>query len=126
MKTRKIFLIGLSLASLFVSGCYYDNAEYLYPSGPCNAAGSTYAITVNPIIVANCNACHSASAGASSGGGVVLDTYNSLKPYATNGKLLGTINHASGFSAMPKNAAKLSSCDIAKITNWVNSGALNN
>ena len=126
MKTRKILLIGLPLAAVFVSGCYYDSAEYLYPSGPCNPAGSSYSATVSLILAANCNACHSSSAGASSGGGVVLDTYNSVKPYSTNGKLLGSINHASGFSAMPKNAAKLSSCDIARITNWVNSGALNN
>ena len=126
MKTRKRILLCFSIAALLASGCYYDNAEYLYPSGPCNAAGSTYAATVNPILAAHCNSCHSTAVSVSSGGGIVLDNFNSVKAYATNGKLLGSINHASGFSAMPKNASALSSCEIAKITNWVNSGSLNN
>ncbi len=126
MKIRNNFLTGLFLVALFATGCYYDNAEYLYPSGTCNPAGSTYSATVSPILTARCNSCHSTAAAASSGGGIILDNYNSVKPYATNGKLLGSINHASGFSPMPKNSAKLSDCDIAKITNWVNSGALNN
>jgi uncharacterized membrane protein len=126
MKFRKRIPLCLSVIALLATGCYYDNAEYLYPSGTCDPAGSTYSATVSPILTARCNACHSTSAAAGSGGGIILDNYNSVKPYATNGKLLGSINHASGFSAMPKNSTKLSDCDIAKISNWVNSGALNN
>ncbi len=126
MKIRNKLLLLLSFAALFIVGCYYDNAEYLYPSGTCNPAGSTYSATVNPILTARCNSCHSAVAAATSGGGIILDNYNSVQPYAANGKLLGSINHASGFSPMPKNSTKLSDCDIAKITNWVNSGALDN
>ncbi len=126
MKSRKVILFSLTVALALISGCYYDNAEYLYPSGTCNAAGSTYSATVSPILSARCNSCHSTSAAAASGGGIILDNYNSVKPYATNGKLLGSINHASGFSAMPKSSTKLSACEIEKVTNWVNSGALNN
>jgi len=43
-----------------------------------------------------------------------------------NGKLLGAVTHASGYSPMPKNQAQLSDCNIQKITNWINKGALNN
>ncbi|MDD1444420.1 hypothetical protein MEO93_29600, partial [Dolichospermum sp. ST_sed3] len=87
MKTRKILFIGLPLAALVISGCYYDSAEYLYPTGPCNPAGSTYSATVSPILTARCNSCHSTAAAAASGGGIILDNYNSVKPSATNGKL---------------------------------------
>ncbi len=119
----KVFLIGLLL---LLHGCTYDKEELLYPPGNCNSAGSTYSITVNPIIANHCVSCHGNTVATSNGSGIILDNYNSIKPYASNGKLIGVINHASGYPKMPKNAAKLSTCDIAKITDWVSSGALNN
>ena len=125
MLNRKLPLI-LFVVFFLLSGCFYDKEELLYPTPPCNATGSTYSASVSPIISAHCVTCHGASVAATNAAGIVLDNYNSLKPYATNGKLVGAINHASGYSPMPKNAAKLSSCDIAKITDWVNNGALNN
>ena len=125
--TRNRMLISLFLTAILATGCYYDKAQLLYPStGVCDPAGSTYSATVAPIMTANCNSCHSTAIAVSSGGGIILDNYTSIKVYATNGKLLGSINHATGFSAMPKGGGSLSSCDISKVTNWVNSGALNN
>jgi mono/diheme cytochrome c family protein len=123
---RKTKLFGGLIISLLVSGCYYDKEEILYPAGACTSAGSTYSGTVSPILNARCNSCHSSAAAPSSGGNIVLDNYNSVKIQASNGKLLGSINHAGGFSPMPKGNAKLNSCEIAKVTNWVGSGAPNN
>ncbi|HLO82535.1 MAG TPA: hypothetical protein VK166_16335 [Chitinophagaceae bacterium] len=123
--TKLKILAGL-LAATFATGCYYDKEEILYPAGSCNSTGSTYSGTVSPILSQHCNSCHSAAAAPSSGNNIVLDNYNSVKIQASNGMLLGTINHAAGHSPMPKGAAKLSSCDINKITNWVGSGAPNN
>jgi uncharacterized membrane protein len=125
MIKRKLPFLLLGTIALF-SGCFYDKEELLYPSPPCISTGSTYSSTVSPIITANCVACHGAQVANTNGAGIVLDSYNSIKPYATNGKLVGAINHASGYYPMPKNSAKLTSCDIAKITDWVNNGALNN
>jgi hypothetical protein len=45
---------------------------------------------------------------------------------ADNGKLVGAITHAAGFLPMPQSAPKLSDCNINKIKDWVNRGALNN
>ena len=109
-----------------ISGCYYNKEEILYPSPPCNDTGSTYSTTVVPILSTRCYKCHSTANSSVSGSGVVLDSYNSLKPYASNGLLPGVINHASGYAKMPKDAVKLPDCEIAKIMDWVNSGALNN
>jgi hypothetical protein len=125
MATKRNILAGLIVA-VFLSGCYYDKEEILYPAGSCNATGSTYSGTVSPIMSAKCNSCHSNSAAPSSGNNIVLDNYNSVKIHVTNGKLLGSINHAPGFSPMPKGSAKLTSCEIGKISNWVGSGAPNN
>lgn len=123
---KRIFTLLFLVIAISFSGCFYDKEDILYPPDPCVATGSTYSSTVSPIISSRCYSCHGSDVAAINGGGNVLDSYNSLKPFATNGKLLGVINHASGYSPMPKNSAKLSSCEINKITDWVNSGALNN
>jgi uncharacterized membrane protein len=117
-------LVLLLLSGL--SGCYYDKEEILYPGGACDTTNVTYSGTVSGIININCNVCHSTASANASGGGIQLDTYAKLKVYVDNGKMLGSINHAGGYSPMPKNATKLSSCDISKIQAWVNAGALNN
>lgn len=122
---KKITLV-LAISLALFSSCYYDKEDLLYGTTTCNSTGSTFSATVLPIMNTRCNACHSSNAAASSGGGIVLDNYNSVKTYVTNGKLLGSINHSPGYSPMPKGATKLSSCDIAKINDWVNSGAPNN
>jgi mono/diheme cytochrome c family protein len=117
-------LAGIMLAGL--GGCYYDKEEILYPGGNCDTTNVTYSGTVSGIINTNCNVCHSTASANANGGGIQLDTHPKLKVYVDNGKLMGSINHAGGYSPMPKNATKLSSCDIAKIQAWVNAGALNN
>ena len=125
MKPQKIIFAGIT-AALFFTGCYYDKEEIIYPAGSCNSAGSTYSGTVSPLLNARCNSCHSTAAAPTSGNNIVLDNYNSVKIQANNGKLLASINHAGGATPMPKGGSKLSSCEIAKITNWVGSGAPNN
>lgn len=122
---RKNYIITLMAVSLMTS-CYYDKENELYGTSTCVSTSSTYSGTVAPILNQRCNACHSGAAANSSGGGIVLDNHPSVKNYVTNGKLLGSINHASGYSPMPKGSTKLSACEIAKITDWANNGAPNN
>ena len=111
------------MLAVVMMSCYYDNEEKLYGEEQCSGEAATYAGRVSPIIRENCLQCHSA---AIANGGVVLEGYDKLKIVADNGKLVGAITHASGFSPMPKNAPMLSSCDIDAIRQWVNDGALNN
>jgi hypothetical protein len=123
----RLFFSGLFFISLVTfSGCYYDNEEYLYGNAPCDVTTVTYTVTVSPILATACYNCHGTATGNASGGGIILDTYTKLKPYVTNGKLMGSINHAGGYSAMPKGATKLSSCEIKKIQAWITAGALEN
>jgi mono/diheme cytochrome c family protein len=87
---------------------------------------STYSKGIAPLITTYCIGCHSATAAASSGGNINLSTYTAVKVYATSGSLYGSVNHTLGYSAMPKNQAQLSACQIAQFKKWIDAGALNN
>ena len=118
---KKTFLIS---SLMLLAGCYYDNKEDLYPSViSCDTTGVTYSGKVVSIIQSNCYTCHSASAAL---GNVVLEGYTNLKTYADNGKLVGVIEHAPGYSPMPQGGAKLGECDIAVIRKWVSDGGPDN
>jgi mono/diheme cytochrome c family protein len=69
-----------------------------------------------------CKGCHNQ---ASLGGGIDLSTYATVKASAA-GRLMGSINHTAGYSAMPKGSNKLSDCQIRQIQKWINAGTLNN
>lgn len=83
----------------------------------------SYQDDILPIISDNCYQCHDA---ASNFGNVTLEGHAELSSYVTGGRLLGVINHDSGFSPMPKNSSKLLDCQIEKIASWITDGAPNN
>ncbi|MBX2928728.1 MAG: hypothetical protein KF852_12910 [Saprospiraceae bacterium] len=118
---KRIALL-IILGGLFAAGCYYDVEEELYPSN-CDTDIVTYSGVIAPIISTNCLVCHSTAANL---GGVRLEGYNAIKIWVDNGRIAGAINHQSGFSPMPQNAPKLSSCNISKIEKWISDGAPNN
>jgi len=123
---QKILFIGLSI--LLLSACYYDKKDQVYPQAAvstCDTTNVTYTITVTNILNANCNNCHGANANTL-GAGIVLNTYATVKPYITNGRLVNSILQNGNASPMPKNMAKMDNCNINKIISWVNKGALNN
>lgn len=107
---------------MIFQGCYYDIEEELYgPGGPCDASNVTYSGTVNPMLQQyGCIGCHS---GVSASAGILLDSYASVKTQINNGKLWGSINNSSGFSAMPKGGNKMTGCDINKIKAWIDAGS---
>lgn len=125
---KKIFLSLFTILTLLsMSSCYYDVESQLYPAGgtTCDTTAVTYSTTMRNVLANNaCFTCHSGS--ASAGGSIVLDTYDGLKTYAQNGRLLGSINHDPGFVAMPQGGNKLSDCDLKKVKIWITAGTLNN
>lgn len=119
-KTLILFTGFLILSALFLGSCYYDNEEDLYPNiPPCDTANVKYSETVAPVMANHCNGCHGGSFPAA---GIRTDTYEGLSVVAANGRLWGSINHQQGFSFMPKDAPKLSACDLAKIRMWLDEG----
>lgn len=123
---RRAFIPALLLMAL-LSSCYWDNEETLYGSTDttCDTSAITYSGNIAPLLDYNCNSCHSTSDASALGGNIVLDQYSILVKYANNGSLLGSIQHKSGYEAMPKSASKLTSCEIATVKAWIDNGANN-
>lgn len=89
----------------------------------CDSSQFKYSTNVSVIINTFCAGCHS---GAIPSGNIDLSNYNAVKVQALNGRLVGAVTHAAGFSPMPQSANKLSDCQITQIKKWVEAGALNN
>jgi hypothetical protein len=127
----KRMVLCLSMASFILLSCSKSNEVTESGSNSVNTGGNTstcdtvnmkFAANVQPILAANCYACHGNGLAES---GVNLDNYTKVKQQVDNGKLLGVITHASGFPAMPYKRPKLSDCDINKIKDWLTRGAKN-
>lgn len=125
MKYLIKIIILVSASGFLFYGCYDNSEEYLYPNinTNCDTINVTYSSTISTIISENCLNCHQ---GSSAGGGIDLSNYANVKIQADNGKFLGTVQQLSGYSAMPKGAAKLSDCKINQIKIWINQGTQNN
>jgi uncharacterized membrane protein len=124
---KRILSILLIIFVATIAGCYYDNEEKLYPviSTSCDLTNVTYALTIKPILQASCYTCHSNSNASSSGGGIRLEDYADVKSSAS-GRLMGAVNQATGYSAMPKGGGKLTDCEISQLQKWIDNGMLNN
>ena len=121
MKKSLVFC-GVSLVFVTLS-CVYNTKEELAPNSPtCMNSNVTYT-QVASILDASCNNCHG---GSTPDAGIALDNYAGVKQVADNGLLLCVIRHANGCSPMPQGQAKLNSCLISQIENWVDNGAPNN
>ncbi len=116
-------IILMTLLTLLFAGCYYDVEEELYPvTGTCDTTSVSYTASIAPIMNQHCVSCHS---GSSPSGNIDLSSYASVKNYAADGSLYGSVSHASGWSAMPQNAGKIDACSILKIQVWINKGTPN-
>jgi hypothetical protein len=123
VKKRNYIVAFAAVASVVLSGCYYDIAEELYPGSICDTTAVTFSGSVNGILQQNCISCHNSSI---TSGNVNLEGFSHVNTYVQNGRLIGTITHSAGFIPMPQGAGKLSDCEIATIQRWVNNGTQNN
>jgi len=101
-----------------VNSCAYLKKDVVVP--PCTLPDSvSYARDVQPVISANCYACHSTASNIS---GILLDSYDRLKAYAQSGQLYGAISHSPGYRPMPDGGQQLPTCTIELIKKWIDSG----
>jgi len=130
MKIRRLFhvilfplLIGIPL---IFTHCTYDNEidKYMGSQMPCDTAGITYSNDIQPILENNCYSCHNEANAASIGGNIILDNYGDVQNDAN--RVLKAIQHAPGYSPMPKGQPKLDECTIAKVRIWIENGAPDN
>lgn len=92
-------------------------------SSTCDSTQFKYGANIAPIMSTYCTGCH---AGAAPSGSIDLSNYANVKIQASNGRLVGAITQAAGYSPMPKDAPKLSECQQVQIRKWVAAGAPNN
>ena len=91
--------------------------------GSCDTTVFTYSGAVTPIMDNKCAGCHNPS---NLGGNIDVSTFAAVRVVALNGKLYGSIAHQTGYSPMPKNAAKLSDCEIRQVQKWIIAASQNN
>jgi uncharacterized membrane protein len=115
------FIAAMFILVVMTPACSSDSEDEIDPD--CNLENVTYSATIAPIMVANCNSCHS---GASASAGIITATYEGLRIIALSGQLMGVVNHDSGFSPMPQGQPKLGQCPRDQIASWVNDGAMAN
>ncbi|MBK9733476.1 MAG: hypothetical protein IPO92_00335 [Saprospiraceae bacterium] len=111
-------------SALFLTSCYYDSVEDLYPASECITVNVSFSQDIQPILVNNCLTCHTAA--STIGGGINLEGHEAVLFYANSGSLVGSVKQSAPYSAMPKSAAKLEACKILKIESWVQAGSPNN
>jgi len=92
----------------------------------CDTTKINYSTGIAPILSFYCYSCHSSSSAAKSGAGIILDTYTGVSGQVSTGKLLGDIQHSTGFNAMPVGGSQLPDCKIIQVKKWILAGAQNN
>ncbi len=115
---KKIFLIVI-IGLISITSCYYDSEEALFPvidstNAKCDTVNITYSGYIEKMINNYCISCHGG------GGSTVLVTYDDVS--AKSDRILGAIEHKSGFLAMPQGGAMLDSCLIKQFAVWINEG----
>ncbi len=88
----------------------------------CTGITPTYTANIKSILDANClgSGCHSGSLPAR---GYNLSNYSGAKNASGKSAFLGSIQHKSGYSKMPKGGSQLSEADIKLVSCWVQNGA---
>ena len=92
-------------------------------AGVCDTTQVTWSGFVAPLMVNYCNGCHS---GTNPSGGINLTSHASAQTVALDGRLIGALTWATGFTPMPQGGNQLTDCQIAKIQTWIHEGAQNN
>ncbi len=112
------------------SGCTYQQPKDVFgPNNkpmPCDTAMVSFGQHIRPILQAHCNICHS-----SGGTSFPLEEHDEVQYRALLkrdgiGVLYGAVAHLPAFQAMPRDAPKLTLCQIEQIKRWTDAGAPNN
>jgi mono/diheme cytochrome c family protein len=92
-------------------------------SAGCDTLNVTYSGTIAPLVQQRCQGCHS---GATPQGGLDLGSWSVLNALASDGRLGGSVQHASGAIPMPPSGPRLPDCNVRQFMIWIDNGAPNN
>ncbi|MBK6543891.1 MAG: hypothetical protein IPO78_12355 [Saprospiraceae bacterium] len=121
MRYQFLFLFVFILS---LNSCFYDSEETLYPNPPaCDTMEVSYNLDVSPILQSRCYNCHGNNNTVSI---YEFEGYTDFLNFIALNRFLGSINHESGFTAMPLGGEKIPNCEIKILEAWINQGTLNN
>ena len=123
-KQLAVILLIIAFPAVCIVACSKENIQNLVPT-PCDTVGMQYKRDIVPILEGNCYRCHGIGNTAGSGG-ILLEGYNNIRPYAQNGTLYGNVAHLPGYVGMPYESQMLDACTINKILDWTLQGSPNN
>lgn len=115
---------GILLLLISLSSCKHEPdtvVKEIIPIDPsvCDTTNTIlYVSHIKPLFDSKCNYCHGASA-STTGGGIALTDSASIVTWYKAGRLIGSIRHQLGYSAMPKSANALTECQIRTIEIWL-------
>lgn len=119
MKKIVVAAFAVLLSIVFSqTACYYDNEVDQYGTTPCDTANVSYSQVIKPIIDQNCISCHAPGGERETS---PFTTYDEVVLYAES-----AVPRINGSSTLMPPSGKMSSCNIALFTSWVNAGAPNN
>jgi len=115
MKFKYLFVF---LLLAFTIACGDDEGDEV-----CETANLTYNNDIAAIINTNCalSGCHNADAALA--GTLPMTNFTETTGGALFNRIVGAINHETGFSEMPRNADQLDQCLIDQIEAWIDNGA---
>lgn len=115
---KTIIVISASIAVIFLSQCKKESIDQF----DCTGISPTYTANVKSILDTRCatSGCHSATSKAE---GIDLSNYSSASAESKKDRFLGSIQHKSGFKAMPQGSAKLDDATIKTLSCWVQNGS---
>ena len=124
MRQIALFItLSIGISALFIA-CASENAEELFPKGPCEIEDViSYSLDVAPILETHCYRCHNQSNRTA---GLALDQYEDVLPVSTNKAITLSMQAIAPYSMMPTDGPAVDSCDIAKINRWIDAGSPNN
>jgi hypothetical protein len=116
MKIKLFTFIAILSVSIFA--CKKKAAPTTYS---CVGIAPTYTANIKPIIDASCafSGCHNAASKAS---GIDLSTYDMVKTHSMHNTFMGSMQHLSGYDAMPKGTNKLADSILQKMSCWIANG----
>lgn len=112
--------IGVWVAGLMVFAACQDEAEEAaqpLPSDECPTDHVLFDAEIQPMLSEYCTVCHS---GGFPAGGLDFTVYEAVSENAE--RILGAINHESGFSPMPASQPQIPECERKQFAAWVAQG----
>lgn len=89
----------------------------------CDTTDVSYSGTIRPTLDRYCVGCHS---GSNAPKGINLTIYGTVRTVALDGRLVGVVSHAPGFTPMPYGGNRLPDCEVAQIRAWAREGGREN